>query len=113
MRYTFKKQFIRFRTANIAIKELEKKQLGSDLHKLFLKTGMQGPAICSNRGALCSEEARLSDQRLGQSLLQCRVITQPDLDPGLLEIIPHCDFLLYERYDLILLQQQEIPLLYL
>ena len=27
MRYTFKKQFIRFRTANIAIKELEKNKL--------------------------------------------------------------------------------------
>ena len=27
MRYTFKKQFIRFRTANIAIKELEKNNL--------------------------------------------------------------------------------------
>ena len=52
-----------------------------------------------------------NNDRFGQCLLQSRVITKPDLDPGLLEMIPYHNLLLNERNNLILLQEQELPLL--
>ena len=46
MRYTFKKQFIRFRTANIAIKELEKNKL-PQIQRIFSRIDLFSKKECA------------------------------------------------------------------